>query len=981
MGGGSKKQTVGYKYYLGMHMINVHGEIDAVLRISVDDREAWSGSVANGSVFINQPDLFGGESREGGIVGTVDVVPGSQTQVQNSYLVQQLGSTVPAFRGVAALILRQVYLGLNPYLKRWSSRVQRIHKRSDGSTQWNDSNAAIGSYISRKPTASPKGWYNRGLDWFNIGAGVETSGSYTQYQGQFCGLIDSLRVTKGVARYQGLEFVVPSSEFPSDSSDPYWSSVSTLLKFPGTHNGTTTTCEKGNSVVMYNGAKIITSDYKFGGSCGFFDGSDDWVKVIVGASNTDLGDVFTIDGWIKQTARENGTNYGAAIISYGEVSRPNMDTNWSIFGTSLGFVQTPYTDQSESVGVWGNVEIVPLNQWCHVALVRQGGAYWMYIDGKLCTGTSSGADMNPAHIIRECLTDKQWGMGYQDADINDASFQSAAAQLLSEGMGMSIVWDRQMRIDDFIQEVIRHIYATLYVDKSTGLFTLKLIREDYTIGSLIQLDESNILKIDNYSRPSFGDLVNSVTVNYVDSLTNKTNSVTVQDTALVQLQGSVVGTTIQYPGFSNYAIAAKTAQRDLVSLSTPLLSCTLTVKRGISNFNIGDVFKLYWPEFSDQVIAMRINSLAFGDGRNNAIKITCMEDIFTVPTTVLTSPSIPEWVDPNKPPSPISIGYVFEAPYIELVQRLGQSVIDSSLSTNPDIGYYLVSAARPDSAIKAEAFQDSSGSYVSSFYFDFAPAGKLSAAISKTDSTIVLDSSVDLDLIVVGNAGIINTEIVKILSIVGNTLTIGRGVFDTVPVSHGIGSKFLLFDINAESNKTQYVFGESFNIKLLPVSSSATSDITGVTPIPVSFDRRAIRPYPPGNLKICGSYFPTQVIDVAISITWSHRSRTQQTSDSYIVFTDGSIGPEAGTTYSVRLYNHISSALIHSIDGLTGTSYSGFPAFTGNYTLRLEVWSVRSGYTSLQKHSHIFDYLNTTYLMVEDLDNYITEAGDLLTTE
>lgn len=981
MGGSSKAVTVGYKYYLGIHMIQVHGEIDGVLRISVDDKIAWSGNVADGSIFINQPDLFGGESREGGIVGQVDVTPGSLTQAQNSYLVEKLGSTVPAFRGIAALILRQVYLGLNPYLKRWSSRVQRIHKRSDGSAQWNDANAAIGSFITRAPIASPKGWYARGLDWFNVGAGVETSGSYTSFQGQFTGLIDSLRVTKGVARYSGLEFIVPNDEFPTGGGDQYWDNVSTLLKFPGTHNSTTTTCEKGSTVTMYNGAKIVTDDYKFGGSCGFFDGLDDWVKVVVGTSNTDLGDVFTIDGWIKQTARESGGNYGAAIISYGPTSQPNMDTNWSVYSTTLSFTQTPYNDQTESVGVWGNIEIVPLNQWTHVALVRQGGYYWMYINGKLCTGYTSGADMNPAHIIRECLTDSQWGLGYQAADINDTSFQAAAAQLVTEGMGMSLVWDRQMRIDDFIQEIIRHIYATLYVDKSTGLFTLKLIREDYTIGALPQLDESNIIKIDNYSRPSFGDLVNSVTVNFVDSLSNKTNSVTVQDTALIQLQGSVVGTTVQYPGFSNYTIAAKAAQRDLISLSTPLLSCTLTAKRGISDFNIGDVFKLYWPDFSDQVIPMRITEIAFGDGRNNAIKITCMEDIFVVPTSVITSPGIPEWTDPNKPPSPISIKSIVEAPYIELVQRLGQSTIDTALSTNPDIGYLLVSAGRPDSAIKAEAFEDSSGSYVSSFYFDFAPAGVLSADISKMDSVIVLSLNSDLDQIVLGNAAIIDSEIVKVLSITGNSITIGRGLFDTVPEIHLAGSKFLLYDINAESNQTQYVYGESLNVKLLPVSSNSTSDITGVTPTTLTFNRRAIKPYPPGNLKISGSYFPLQVIDVAISITWAHRSRIQQTGTNYIVFTDASVGPEAGTTYSIRLYNHISNVLLHSVDDLTGTSYSGISSFTGNYTLRLEVWSVRSGYPSSQKYTHVFDYLNTTYLLAEDSDNYITEAGDLLTTE
>src|SRR5690606_3497700 len=39
-------------------------------------------------------------------------------------------------RGVVGVVLRQVYLGLNPYLKKWSFRVQRIHTRQNGLAQW-----------------------------------------------------------------------------------------------------------------------------------------------------------------------------------------------------------------------------------------------------------------------------------------------------------------------------------------------------------------------------------------------------------------------------------------------------------------------------------------------------------------------------------------------------------------------------------------------------------------------------------------------------------------------------------------------------------------------------------------------------------------------------------------------------------------------------------------------------------------------------
>ena len=55
MGGSSKAQTVGYKYYLGMHAIMCHGPVDKVTRFSVDGKVAWSGTSTGGAVSVNAP--------------------------------------------------------------------------------------------------------------------------------------------------------------------------------------------------------------------------------------------------------------------------------------------------------------------------------------------------------------------------------------------------------------------------------------------------------------------------------------------------------------------------------------------------------------------------------------------------------------------------------------------------------------------------------------------------------------------------------------------------------------------------------------------------------------------------------------------------------------------------------------------------------------------------------------------------------------
>ena len=64
MGSGNKKQTVGYKYYLGMHLVLCHGPIDKLMRIKFDNKTAWTGSATGGAITVDKTDLFGGESSQ-----------------------------------------------------------------------------------------------------------------------------------------------------------------------------------------------------------------------------------------------------------------------------------------------------------------------------------------------------------------------------------------------------------------------------------------------------------------------------------------------------------------------------------------------------------------------------------------------------------------------------------------------------------------------------------------------------------------------------------------------------------------------------------------------------------------------------------------------------------------------------------------------------------------------------------------------------
>lgn len=144
--GSSKKVTVGYRYYMGLHFGLCHGPVDSVKEVLVGDRTAWSGGqTETGMISINAPNLFGGDDKEGGIVGDLSILMGTSGQSVNSYLQAKLGATkIPAFRGIlSALWSGGQVTANNPYVKPWAFRVSRTLEGWSGGSAWYPEKARI----------------------------------------------------------------------------------------------------------------------------------------------------------------------------------------------------------------------------------------------------------------------------------------------------------------------------------------------------------------------------------------------------------------------------------------------------------------------------------------------------------------------------------------------------------------------------------------------------------------------------------------------------------------------------------------------------------------------------------------------------------------------------------------------------------------------------------------------------------------------
>src|SRR5512145_1557144 len=122
-GGGGDSQIVGYKYHLGVMLAVCHGPVDAVTGFICGERTAWEGTqTVSGEIVINQPDLFGGDKREGGLVGKMQVLMGNSDQARDGYLSRQQGANCPAYRRILTVLFKP----LQEFVTNWTEETTYV---------------------------------------------------------------------------------------------------------------------------------------------------------------------------------------------------------------------------------------------------------------------------------------------------------------------------------------------------------------------------------------------------------------------------------------------------------------------------------------------------------------------------------------------------------------------------------------------------------------------------------------------------------------------------------------------------------------------------------------------------------------------------------------------------------------------------------------------------------------------------------------
>lgn len=596
---------------------------------------------------------------------------------------------------------------------------------------------------------------------------------------------------------------------------------------------------------------------------------------------------------------------------------------------------------------------------------------WTFVVSRYPDGVQTGLDARPMSMISEVLTNKTWGMGYNSADIHAASFSAAATTLNSEAFGLSMIWDRGTEINDFVPEILRHVDGSIYIDRNTGQFRAKLIRNDYDINTLPLFDESNISKVEKFKSKQQSEVVNTVSIKYHKRSSNDDGSISVQDSALHADMGGTVSSSGHYPGITTEETAAKVAWRDLRALSVPFASCTISTTREGATLNPGDAFLLSWPRYNLQQSVMRC--LAMTRDKNN-VKIECVQDIFGGADVIYAAPPASEWQPILNNPVAVQHHTFIEAPYYWLVRELGQAAADT-VKTNTS-GYMTIGAASPlGDAAEAQLWVNDGTGYAQQGEVGFSSRTTLTAAV--TLATTVLPIAVVPDDVAVGSWAQIGNEIVSVKSFGVGTVTVGRGCLDTVPVAHSSGAAVMFVSESLETIPPIFPTGKTINARLLTITSTGILAIGDATTVNLTFNGRAVRPYAPARIRVNNQIDPSSLTET-LTVTWYHRNRLTQIDSAVLDTESASVTVEPGTTYTIELRRVDNNALLYTQSGLTGTTHTINYADYGSYDgeMYLLAWSVRDGFAAWQKQQRNFNNLSGYVVFITSDDQNFTDFND-----
>jgi hypothetical protein len=165
------------------------------------------------------------------------------------------------------------------------------------------------------------------------------------------------------------------------NGDEFWNQTSLLLRFNGSNGGTTFTDSSRNNywVERFGAPALSSTQFKFGGTSAFFDGSNDYLLMQQGTTATiPTTGSYTIEFWIYPTVLKTGH-----IVGWGTWSGTNQTQTIRL--ASNGSI----TDVWFGSGNAAPAGTVVANTWQHIAATYDGTTQRLFKNGVLVASTAN----------------------------------------------------------------------------------------------------------------------------------------------------------------------------------------------------------------------------------------------------------------------------------------------------------------------------------------------------------------------------------------------------------------------------------------------------------------------------------------------------------------------------------------------------------------------------------------------------------------
>lgn len=924
MGGGKTKIPVS-DYLMSIHFGICKGQLDSVNKIYVKEKPIWCGFAREQtSINVDMKDLFGGDKKEGGVRGTMELFMGTADQTMTLEIASRYGrtpNTMPGYRGIGSIFFRGTgaggfkWISNNPYLPGAWVNVSRI----------------------------PKGLSNSFAEVYEVDPDLSGSGSILDGFGEkFPIEVGSLETW--------VVYDLVALGIPTDKIDE-----GTLAGFDP------------DGEAIEDGVRIYLSfEIAFPG-------------FIPGTSGNTTHE-FDVEFYSSSIAPENllETGFIGSTSFTGEISA----------GSTYHFKQAT----SDNLPRFCRFVRVRCHRSDEIAYFVPGSedSYFIYGLGDVaashCGTDTMGRlpDANPAHMIYEVLTDRDWGMGAPPSSIDLASFMYAAELFHTERFGLSIMWSQQSDIQSYVSEILDHVQANLFIDPRSGLWTLVPLRGDYDPDTLPVLNPSNC-KATNRQRKGLGETVNEIVVSWTNPNNEKEETITFQDLGSIAANdGEIISASRNYYGIRNAKLASAVGQRDLRSASYPMFGCDIVAHRSMSFLRPGSVAKLDWPEDGIVGMIVRVGKVDYGRPGEGSVKFPVTEDVFALDVATYTGTQTGEWVSPETPPTPMTSTAALTIP-LPLLLRSGVPLSDISDEDYPSVFNGVLSdhetAAVEYFELQGPLIRPNGDPYIGLLgnVLPTASAPLTQALVAEPFTVltgfqiaeIASPGTVEVgDFIYLTSGSNDETsEVLMLDSFDGSDWTVARGMFDTIPRAWPIGTRawFLGDDVAARDPAVQTA-GVPIPYRLLTRTSGGTLPLGSAPVFTFTASERPYLPFRPANVTFTpsgggtplspelpadpGAVVPLQYLlaDKPTSISVAFATRNRLSEDIVAPKWDAAtVTPETGQTTTIRLRDLDTDMVLTTLSGLTSSpQVLSLAAITGLGRFAVEVLSVRDGFESLQ---------------------------------